>query len=803
MKSVNILVIPIFVLIFSTQIIYSAVKPVSGKIIDKETGKPVPGATIKIPDGSKGTYSSSHGKFRLPVPEGVKSLTVTSLGYKKATVNIDPNIDTIVVYLISEPIVKGNVEVSGDITPEELMKRAIGRKEENRRKLKTMEGLLYSKFVLEMDGSLFMSGESTGNSVSVTGTLGDGVPEKYKMFVLESFSTTFNDYEKNISHSHILQRRQTSNITPQSNLLTIRNFFNLYDDEVQIINAKIVTPLSTDALSYYKFNIISRVPYGDKYVYVVEVIPDTELFPTFTGKINIVEGTYDLVEAELMPSENTAITFMEDLKIIQKFEEIEDNVWTPTFLELTGKAKVDIVKGILDLKLDAVVSSIYSDVKVNKPLPDSIYANEIPFITSVSVDADSSKKEFWEENSLRGLSEKERVMYQKVDSIMVMDSIKEVTNEFSWGLSPIGGEWPVPFIEFNRVESVSLYLTPYVTYGNLSVFSRLKYSFGQEDFYWNAGAGFYPYRYFGLSIYAYGLYYDEPGKFTNIIGYPELANTLTSAIFHNDYNDYFHEKGLKAGFEIKYKSLELLAEYNISEQSSLEKSTNKSIFTDYSWRENPAIESDKYSTLAGKLNYQTNSLFSWSGFNISVDISGLYGDQKDSSKTFNSIDGSIYLNIPTFSTGYQPMILDVYAAAGRSTRNTPVQYQLRMPTALIPIGKTGTIYSAPIGIFGGTEYYTIQGEFNTTDLWWRIIGLPKYENRGIDLILYGSTSYFYNESNTFYRSAEGNYSEIGFGLSRVPTFISNVIFLSFKAAWGVGPNAAGNFGWGIGGSLPF
>ena len=113
-------------------------------------------------------------------------------------------------------------------------------------------------------------------------------------------------------------------------------------------------------------------------------------------------------------------------------------------------------------------------------------------------------------------------------------------------------------------------------------------------------------------------------------------------------------------------------------------------------------------------------------------------------------------------------------------------------------------YSAPIGVYGGNEYYTVHLNYNLTDLWWRAIGLPRFEGRGMDLILSGSSGRYISHPSSYYKQTGNDlYSEIGFGLSRIPTFISNVGYLSFDARWGLGPLAHDSFGWGLGITLPF
>ncbi|MEG2555309.1 MAG: SusC/RagA family TonB-linked outer membrane protein [Odoribacter sp.] len=61
-------------------------KTISGKVMDKTTGEPLPGTTIKIKGTTVGTASDIDGKFQLTVVGDVPTLEVTFVGYKSMDV---------------------------------------------------------------------------------------------------------------------------------------------------------------------------------------------------------------------------------------------------------------------------------------------------------------------------------------------------------------------------------------------------------------------------------------------------------------------------------------------------------------------------------------------------------------------------------------------------------------------------------------------------------------------------------------------------------------------------------------------
>jgi len=68
-------------------------KMISGKVTD-ETGKPVPGATVRVKGGTNSTAAKDDGSFSIPVTNGNETLVITSVGFdsKEVTLHGDSKI---------------------------------------------------------------------------------------------------------------------------------------------------------------------------------------------------------------------------------------------------------------------------------------------------------------------------------------------------------------------------------------------------------------------------------------------------------------------------------------------------------------------------------------------------------------------------------------------------------------------------------------------------------------------------------------------------------------------------------------
>jgi hypothetical protein len=361
-----------------------------------------------------------------------------------------------------------------------------------------------------------------------------------------------------------------------------------------------------------------------------------------------------------------------------------------------------------------------------------------------------------------------------------------------------------PIFEFDRVSSVTLGLNPILTYNNLSLQSGVKYSFGQDKFFGYSEIVLELIKHHPLSLILSGKIFSLP-KIFDFTSYDyKLFNTLNAALLHRDNYDYYRSDGWQAGLQVKIFDLSISTEVSISNNFSLINSTNRSFFSNKEWRYNPEIIEGKYSNVFFNVDYKYNNIFDFHGFNLRYNAKVLLGKNSTLENDYQAFYSSFEIDVPTFKTGYEPMELNLLFQFGLSTKTTPLQYQFRLPSFLQFYSEYMSFYTIPAGYFGGTEFYSIYFKYNLTDLWWRAIGLPLYEGRGIDFIISASMFKSSSLSYAYYINTQNKiYTELGYGFSRIPTFISNIFFLSLDFRFGIGHLAKERFGWGVAVNLPF
>jgi hypothetical protein len=148
------------------------------------------------------------------------------------------------------------------------------------------------------------------------------------------------------------------------------------------------------------------------------------------------------------------------------------------------------------------------------------------------------------------------------------------------------------------------------------------------------------------------------------------------------------------------------------------------------------------------------------------------------------------------------MYLALFAHAGLASESTPAQERFILFRRYSYIGAAADFLTPGISAVGGTRTLSLRAEHNFSDLAWRAIGLPTYKGRGLEFILHGGAALFEQDTapqaENSPRPSDGWYSELGFGIGRIPVFVIDFLTLRFDAAWSVGGREPGRFGWSVG-----
>ncbi|MBU3698669.1 MAG: carboxypeptidase-like regulatory domain-containing protein [Candidatus Kapabacteria bacterium] len=785
----------------------------TGSIVDSASGEPIAGASIRAEGLSTGTYTGNRGTFRLPVASSTRHLIVRSIGFAERRIPMPSTATNIRIAMVSSGVSLRGVNVVADITPEEVIKRAIERRDANASRIRTVVSSLYSKVRFALD----MAGMGRSN-------------QQQQDVILETFSTiTERRIPDQRKHVRIEQRRQTANIPAQENTAVFDEFFDFTLDELNILKTKLVTPLGKNALKEYNYAITGKSTLDSQVVYEMSFAPRSSLFPGFEGTLSIVDGTYQIIAATFAPSKETSFPFLKGLTFEQRYDRVKDSIWMPTFQLTTASLRLNVVTGLITVKADVRAQTNVRSVDVNVDVPDSLFipkklsradsialAEAADMAGGVEIDtpkiridvdstADSLRPDFWSSHAFAEQTEEEVKVYAKQDSIQKAGG-NESDSESS---GPLSGS----MFTLARSGDFTLGVDPLFNYSSISqtvygasiiaklapVRMTLSGGFGSGGTrFGRVAMDATVYRARRLSLGVSGSVYSslasvQEAKTTQLsFSSIDLANLLFP-----EYQDFYRRDGFALGLQARSRWVITTME------ASWSRHINMPLIDSLPRPRVLAREGDfQVLSLTARTPRSFGSIFGGSSDPFSGLIHGVVGRETISGATFWSVDASTTLRLPTYETGYSPMLLELTLAGGLQATETPNQYRFVAMRAFPTFGILSDFPTIGINAFAGTEFVRFGLEHNFTDLWWRAIGLPGLTfGRGVDLIGVLNGISTTNRAGAVvpgvsFDSTNGVYMEAGFGVARIPSFISDLFMLRVDARWPVGPLARfGSFGW--------
>ncbi|MCS7176708.1 MAG: DUF5686 and carboxypeptidase regulatory-like domain-containing protein [Candidatus Kapabacteria bacterium] len=773
---------------------------VEGTVVDAQTGGPVAGASVFAVRAQRGTYTSVRGFFRLVLPQEADTLRVRSLGYEERYFPVRAEQGSLRLSLPPVPIEMAAVPVVAELTAEEVVLNAQRRRLQNWRRIRTAEALVYSKLVL---GTAQTGGLEASISVSEQGqAMSVGSAGDTAFAILETFARLYYDAERG-RRAIILQRRQTRNVPPEANMLVFGSIGSLYQEQVEVITVSIPSPIGPEALERYRFRVRERRPWGGhRLAYVLEVEPRSRLYPAFEGEIVIVDSTFALVQADLRPSGTTALPFLRRLRFVERCEHFPGDLWFPTFAELSGAFAVAPLRGLLEFGGEFVLTSITTEVRLNGPLPDSVFAEGQRI--RVAPLADSAQAEFWRRHALVELTPRELAIYRR------MDSLAQLRGEVDpRGLALSLANFPL-FFRFNRVNGVQLGVQYRWTWGIVEPGAALTYALARSRWEgWGQVKVKLPRLPVWLSAQAFA--------WTAPIGwdrtYPEVLNSLNAALFHQDYYDWVYREGVEVETGVGLGRWgRLVASWELFRTVGLPARVRRSLFVAKPFRNNPVAEAAQYrvggvalswgETVGGPLAGALSK-----GFELRGNLQGVLGGFRLDTTAASwqrlwALLADVEVELPTISTGgYVPMKLRLRTELGVG-EGLPVPYAFRLRSTTALLGRLGHLVTAPLGVYGGRRLIAVAAEHNFTDLWWRALGLPTFRGRGIELIVTAAAARVWQAEGLPYQATGQRwYGELGLGIGRIPVPITDILVLRLDICRGVGELAQRRWGMVLQGSL--
>ena len=417
---------------FVCSALYSYSQKVSGLVTGKD-GKPVQYASVFVKGTSIGTNANAEGKYFLELSPGQYTLVSQHVNFKKEEKLIVCGKDDLVVNFVLDTLVVVMTEViikKGVDPAYEIIRNTIDKRKYYQAQLNKFECEVYTKGQLRVRS---YPERILGRKIDFE----DGDTSKKKMLYLSETISLYSVQKPDKERIEVISSKVSGNSDAYG--LSAPRFFSFYDNNIFIGNEQnpnntlnprgFISPISDNALYYYKYKFEGDFQEDDKTISRIKVIPRRKYEPLFEGYINIVVDDWRIHSVQLMLTKQSQMQFLDSLKIEQLYRPVQGDTWAIMSQVMYPWARI--------LGIDAYGSfvNIYSNFNFDPNFDKKHFNN-----TLLKYNEGSNKKndEYWETTRPVPLQDEEKHDYQFKDSIewvrqqpAYLDSIEKFRNQLN------------------------------------------------------------------------------------------------------------------------------------------------------------------------------------------------------------------------------------------------------------------------------------------------------------------------------------------------------------------------------------
>jgi hypothetical protein len=309
------ILLPIFFL-FSSHFIFGAT--ISGEILSAKDQKPLPFASVLVKGTTVGVSANAQGKFSIQLEPGEYILVCQNVGYASQEKKIRVSKNNSVINFELEPRqydLKDVVVKSGGEDPAyAIIRKAIEKRDEHLKENQKFTCEVYIKGQLQLRD---YPKKFLGQKVDFE----DGDSSKRKMIFLSETVARYSRESVDKQKIEVLSTKVSGSSdgfgfsSPQ-----IISFYRNILDFPRSLNPRgFISPLSDNALAYYKYKFEGTFFEFGKEISRIKVIPKRKFEPLFSGYINIVENEWRLESVDLKIFKEQQMQLLDTLSIRQQY----------------------------------------------------------------------------------------------------------------------------------------------------------------------------------------------------------------------------------------------------------------------------------------------------------------------------------------------------------------------------------------------------------------------------------------------------------------------------------------------------
>lgn len=354
-----------------------------GIVTDSLTNEPLMYISVFYQGKGVGGISNAKGEYQIETRKGWNEITFSSVGYITKVVRIAPGTKELNVklrpsdVLLDEVVVKPKKEkyTRKNNPAVDFMRQVIAHKKAQKlesydyyqyRKYQKMKMSLNDVTPSMLEKGIYKKFSFLKDQIEVS-------PETNKLILPISVQETASKtiYRKSPESKKTLIEGMNSNgieelFSTGDMLGTILNDvfsdINLYDDDIRLLQRRFVSPISDGGISFYKYYLMDTVKVDRDTCVHLTFVPQNSQDFGFTGHLYVLkDSTYAVKRATMNLPKKTGVNFVENLDIVQQYEQLSNGNWVLTDDDMT--VDLALMKAIQGVQVKRTTK--YSDYLFN------------------------------------------------------------------------------------------------------------------------------------------------------------------------------------------------------------------------------------------------------------------------------------------------------------------------------------------------------------------------------------------------------------------------------------------------------
>ena len=361
-------------------IILSLLLPVSGfagtlkgRVTDSR-GVAIPFVPVYIQGTTMGTTANANGEYLLQLDPGTYKIVCQYIGYKQSVYNVSITGSETMQHNFTlqeqQMELKGVTIKATDEDPAyKIIRKVIARRSFHLKQIKSFQTGIYLKGVLRTRTA---PTKILGQEVSA-GDMGLDSQGKGVLYLCEEVADYYAaEPDKRRTVVHSVRQSGDPNGLGFAQFPPVISFYeNNMNISPQLNPRGFISPVSDNALSYYRYKLMGEFKENGKLISKIQVTPKRDYEPTFRGDIYIVNDDWAIHSVNMMLTKRSNLDMLDSFRIEQFFLPLREDTWV-----VKSQVLYPVI-AIFGFGITGNFVTVYDRQKVNEPIPDSIFGDRI------------------------------------------------------------------------------------------------------------------------------------------------------------------------------------------------------------------------------------------------------------------------------------------------------------------------------------------------------------------------------------------------------------------------------------------